>query len=665
MKTFRILHIADLHPKLKPGPEDQMIIQASCQHVTAVARDKRIDLIAATGDLGHQGSAQALKKGFKQLKDFRQHARVGTATMPRVIVTPGNHDVSWPPSLSKLGSWPSEDRFHNFINCCDPRYYRPLLTPHDKDVINTLRKKPNPRWYFTSFSDDLCIFILPLSSADLGGSPVESELLDKVTDKAKLAKGIAPGLLKVLTCDIPYVDMAQFTYLEHLITEWSTKDASLHEAFQRAVKIAVVHHPLLPVPGEQELRPFDTVANGANVATKLSTLGFQLVLYGHKHRLGCHVNSGLWENHFSEDGEKDMGEIACAVGGHLIVGRTEALEDERGFSVISIRLDVDSDQPRTTIDLVTHSGRGEGWGSRERRRLLTLDVEGRIRWTHRGTDDSRHLSRQAEIAKDFGRIVKNIEENFVAAKNEGWLGKHEASVDDLLKNALRVMEQYTEGTRGVDHPFIARIQKAALTAGAMYFVDVAGHGTWNQPDLLEHLSILFRAVLARNTSVTDGRWLDGGTWRHSPEVQQARIRLQYCEDDAVRQEEAQRRDSHEQLKFDMSRILMWDKADLARPPGQTLIRLHDVFDVPLFWLDLQVWKEEFIGEVAVDYHLEWASKRNTDPRPVNETDNPDQAWLLPPGQKKRQEVKRERSNRWSTYRHLLRHEELRLARDVD
>lgn len=670
MKTFHILHIADLHPQIEDGPKDQLIVSAYSHQIAAISADNQIDLIAATGDLGHQGSDKALKIGFKRLEELRKHAgrtkSGGAKSLPPVIVTPGNHDVSWPPSLSALGSWPSEERFHNFIDCCGGTdYCRPLLRSDEKDPARTLRHNPHPPWYFKNFSNDLSVFVLPLSSADLGGAPIESEVLDTVSDKAELNSEIASGLLKVLTYDIPYVDMAQLTQLDNLLKQWRESDTQrgrdLHKRFERAVKIAVVHHPLLPVPGEQEFRPFDTVANGADVAKKLSTLGFQLVLYGHKHRLGCHVNHGMWENHFAEDGEKDIGEITGLVGGHLIVGRIEALDGERGFGVISLALHRDSGQPRTTVDLATHSERGDGWGSPVSRHLLTLDAEGRVRWIHRG--DNRQLSRQTQTAIDFGIIVGDIESNFVAASEEGWLGQQNA--DDVIGDILRVMEQYTEGTRGVDHEFITRMKARVRTACAMYFVDFEGHGTWIQPDLLEHLGVLFRAFLTRNTSVMDDTWLKRGTWRHSPEVQQARLRLEYRKGDHARKEEFKRRDSHSQLKLDMSRILVWDKADLLRAPGQTLIRLHDVFDVPLFWLDPQVWKTEFFGAVAVDYHLEWVNEGSAVPRPTIENDNPDQAWLLPPGKKKRQEVPRERAHRWLTYRQLLQHEELRLAKDVD
>lgn len=97
------------------------------------------------------------------------------------------------------------------------------------------------------------------------------------------------------------------------------------QSWVEAVRIAVLHHPLTPVPGNYEVTPYAGLVNAAQLKDALFEKGFNVVLHGHVH-IGW-VGVETWPNH--HDGEPIAIVSAPTLGSRLTY-------ENHGFNEISI-----------------------------------------------------------------------------------------------------------------------------------------------------------------------------------------------------------------------------------------------------------------------------------------------------------------------------------------
>lgn len=69
-----------------------------------------------------------------------------------------------------------------------------------------------------------------------------------------------------------------------------TRIRELDDDGKYRLKIAVLHHQLLPVTLEEELKPYETMVNLGFVRQWLATVGVHVVLHGHKHSAGAYAD---------------------------------------------------------------------------------------------------------------------------------------------------------------------------------------------------------------------------------------------------------------------------------------------------------------------------------------------------------------------------------------
>lgn len=86
---MRILHISDLHTPAVIVEGQKRLVAALLADVTSLDRERRIDIVIFSGDLTHDGSAEAFASARQLLLDPLSQVLPGR----RVILTPGNHDV--------------------------------------------------------------------------------------------------------------------------------------------------------------------------------------------------------------------------------------------------------------------------------------------------------------------------------------------------------------------------------------------------------------------------------------------------------------------------------------------------------------------------------------------------------------------------------------------
>ncbi len=301
-----ILHLSDLHlggPSpdqsdftdkfgLEPASGDTKIMHLG-RTLRALgdalrAQDRILDAIVVSGDLtngNQQDGYDAFEVLLSQLGDRRP-------TGNQILVVPGNHDADWKFQAGKPA------KFRRFLDTTRSSYRTPLLygLDYDDESLNRAtgsRKKAAPLLEF----DDVAI--VAISSADFCGveeqgtstpwDEVLSDYLaaerasndDAVSKPAVEAAKLAANDLRTLRVqDMARVHPQQIDALRERL-----KGSSLvHRANDDVrLRIAVLHHPIGPVTGREEVKAFESLTNLATVRSFLFDLGFQVVLHGHKH----------------------------------------------------------------------------------------------------------------------------------------------------------------------------------------------------------------------------------------------------------------------------------------------------------------------------------------------------------------------------------------------
>jgi 3',5'-cyclic AMP phosphodiesterase CpdA len=238
------------------------------------------------------------------------------------MVVPGNHDVAW-------GTKPgSSERYKHFIEGVrDHGYVTPLLEGIDLDNEGSRLTTTSP----TLTASDGSFVLIGLNSSDHCGV---RELIDEkleaaiATVEADTSNSAAQSLLdawkKSTLYDIARVSSEQRTSARAGLV------AASHGA-NDPVRIAVLHHQLLPISLEEEIKPFESIVNLSQVRDWLARNQVEVVLHGHKHVAVTYedryipLSGGNLEPHrlvVSSVGTLGQGQPAENVVGRLITSRS-------------------------------------------------------------------------------------------------------------------------------------------------------------------------------------------------------------------------------------------------------------------------------------------------------------------------------------------------------
>lgn len=196
-----------------------------------------LDAVVVSGDL----TSQHDPAGFERFRELLE----GLELVPpdRTLVVPGNHDVDW----SKEPGTPG--KYAAFLQCARAAGYR---TPYC-DGVDDAGPNPGDR---PIFELDDCVLV-GVNSANWCG----------------VKRPTGPNSPKVY--DVARVSEHQ---LERLTEELRDLDADAK------VRLAVLHHHLLPVTEVEETKEFESFTNLARLRAWLRAHRFHAVLHGHKHR---------------------------------------------------------------------------------------------------------------------------------------------------------------------------------------------------------------------------------------------------------------------------------------------------------------------------------------------------------------------------------------------
>lgn len=270
---------------------------------------KKISAILLTGDYdshGPSGGMALLKKMLKDVFDGKE--------VPPVVVVPGNHDVI-------KGSEPSSsDRYKRFTECwrIDDNHITPFLDGvDDYDEIDNNWEKH----CLVNENNNNQLIIIPINSCNWSQSKFERknkhqlfcDALTKVFDSSDPAaiisfqKTLDEEMEKLLAVDAALISDDQFNALQKII------EKAEHKAGEGAIKIALMHHHLLPVNSREEHKIYSDIINLGKLRQFLRDHGFNILLHGHKHSNAIYI-----DHIYHEDSEYlDAHEVLVVSGGTI------------------------------------------------------------------------------------------------------------------------------------------------------------------------------------------------------------------------------------------------------------------------------------------------------------------------------------------------------------
>ncbi|HEU4404573.1 MAG TPA: metallophosphoesterase [Polyangiaceae bacterium] len=278
---LRIHHVSDVHvgPKaaaaidakaggrVAAGADPGPLRNTYVQHLKSLrAKGEAPHLVVISGDLTEWATGEQLAEArawVEQVRDeLAEHVQLGPED-PRVLVVGGNHDVDWTQSRAENPS----ARHRPFAEAF--RAYRPPR----------LEVPPEGRPVAAVSYPDFGLELLLLGSAEYGGEVDDDQRRDRLLREiADIRDPAAPGERE--RAEKAALDAARFD--PGLVHDKDLERAAAHP-WAEPVRIAVLHHPVSPLPPVTEIAPYAGLLNAGAVKDTLLKSGFCLILHGHAH----------------------------------------------------------------------------------------------------------------------------------------------------------------------------------------------------------------------------------------------------------------------------------------------------------------------------------------------------------------------------------------------
>lgn len=286
-----ILHLSDLHLGSRDRIRDfydyktrvipkadrtthMTLLESTLREVARHLKKEGEDLAAIliTGDITIAGD----EDGFKELPKLLEALGDKKPEASKIVVTPGNHDVRW-------GTKPgAEERYELFIrHIREKGYITPMLDGVDlNDGVNP----PKLENHYLLATDNSWM-VIPLNSCNYSGVLESVEPFSEQAWAALAigANGVSEQDAKRVLTGLRTHDLARFSARQldaaaHLVDEVSGR---LGQA--PSLRIAAIHHHLLPVSQAEEVKTFESVTNLNQFRSFMRSHQINILLHGHKH----------------------------------------------------------------------------------------------------------------------------------------------------------------------------------------------------------------------------------------------------------------------------------------------------------------------------------------------------------------------------------------------
>jgi 3',5'-cyclic AMP phosphodiesterase CpdA len=330
-----ILHLSDLHLgdqafddyKSECVPLEERnnkihLLQNTLEEVGNQLREdnSRLDAVVVSGDITVANN----EAGFEQLSSLLSKLGSSLPEPDRVLVTPGNHDVTWRTKPS------TSERYENFSRYIRAKgYVTPLLDGLDIDSNGELINAANP----VLLSPDLDWMIVAINSSNYSGSlepltDIPDNIWNQIPDllaSRGLDRAVVGRVLDRLRLrDVARVSPQQLAALRRILRQVDSEIEAAGKDPTQTLKMAVLHHHLLPVSSAEEFKAFESITNLGQVHQFLRGNEFDIVLHGHKH-----IGS-IYRNHIYDDNSQRAN---CAQTLLVISGSTIGGQDYREAEV--------------------------------------------------------------------------------------------------------------------------------------------------------------------------------------------------------------------------------------------------------------------------------------------------------------------------------------------
>jgi 3',5'-cyclic AMP phosphodiesterase CpdA len=338
-----ILHLTDLHLgnaaddslddyKSEFVPIGERVTRQKVLHSTLTALTRhlgeagdQLDAVVISGDITYANSTD----GFEALAGTLNILGDRLPPPERTIVVPGNHDVKWHTSPS------SRERYENFLTYVRGRgYITPMLDGIDAPPLEADRHQ--------LLLDGGQVEIVPINSTNYCGVLTPFKYLSDDQWAAIQASPDVPNLplLKKELNGLRSYDVSRLTP-QQLQALGSMIESAASPRKPRRIRIALLHHHLLPVSTGEEVRPFESIVNLGALRNFLLAHEFDVVMHGHKH-----TSNIFWDTMTSVRSTKNETSRRILVISGSTIGATEA---PRAEVCRLLRLDARTTAPRITV----------------------------------------------------------------------------------------------------------------------------------------------------------------------------------------------------------------------------------------------------------------------------------------------------------------------------
>ena len=286
MKKARILHISDAHLPDGAKPADDIkdsrlvyddeprtrldrVKQSLTEYVQSRGSGPKVTTLVVSGDFTSKGDPDA-NAALVELVELLGPALGDECPL---VIVPGNHDVA-------RGKRGSEDYYSFEIAGHRLRLVLPFCGPDSE---------PEQAYWIDR---EHAVLFVAVNSSEYSGA---DRKIDEVkASLERLAEGASDGTrpdyetLTKFLAEASNVDATRLTkdQIDFLATVMRLAEAEWKELKdgRDLLRIAVLHHHLLPVTPREELKPYESIVNLAQVRQFLAVNRIDLALHGHKHR---------------------------------------------------------------------------------------------------------------------------------------------------------------------------------------------------------------------------------------------------------------------------------------------------------------------------------------------------------------------------------------------
>ena len=363
LSPLRLHHVSDLHfgpntaeridqkdagehaDRLASGLGHRDVRRHYLRHLAGLKTNGRAPhILIISGDIAEWADDDQYAEARQWLKEAQKHLSEHPLLRPdepNILLVAGNHDVDWRQTEGHQGAG-ARKRHMPFARAFDdiPRSLRVRL-----------EEPPATRGLAVARYPELGLEILLLGSSEFGGEqekdPIRMELLELIERLRREAMSKPDAeKAKALREKVSRIDPG-LVHDEDL-------EGVRQETWTQPVRLAVLHHPVSPLPAT-ELGRYVGLINAGEVKDRLLASGFCLVLHGHAHTgwfgkeewPGRHKERALW--------------IASAPS----LGSRE-VQEHNGFNELELTRELHGDEPSYSLTVRRHAREGGSWTEKAR-----------------------------------------------------------------------------------------------------------------------------------------------------------------------------------------------------------------------------------------------------------------------------------------------------------